>query len=108
MRRAKKEEKAPSILAATTPEGMENELIAMAYELVAQRIQDGTASSAETVHFLKMGSAKERLEKERLKKELDLMQAKTEAYSTAKNIESLYSNAIAAFRTYIGVEDSDE
>ena len=53
----------PPNLTSSTAEGRENELISMAYDLVAQRLKDGTATSAETVHFLKMGSAKERLEK---------------------------------------------
>jgi len=98
----------PPILTATTAEGMENELIAMAYELVAQRLKDGTASASETVHFLKMGSTKERYEMERLRKELDLMQAKTEALQSAKNVEHLYNDAIAAMRSYAGLESSGD
>lgn len=97
------------ILTATTAEGMENECIAMAYELVARRLKEGTASSAETVHFLKMGSAKERQEKERTAKELELMVAKKEALEASKHIEELYNNAIEAMRSYAGYgDDYDE
>ena len=71
--------KSPPLLTASTTEGMENELIAMAYNLAAERLANGTASAAETVHFLRMGSAKERLEQRLIEKDLELKQAKTEA-----------------------------
>ena len=47
---------------ALTPEARENQLIAKAYDLVEQRLDDGTATSQETTHFLKLGSAKAKLE----------------------------------------------
>ena len=108
MKKQKKTEETPSILSSTTAEGRENELISMAYDLVAQRIKDGTATSAETVHFLKMGSTKERYERERLKKELALMTAKTEALQSAKRVEELYNNAIIAMRSYAGLGGVDD
>ena len=54
---------------ALTPEARENQLISMAYDLVEQRLLDGTATSQETTHFLKLGSTKARLEMEKLQKE---------------------------------------
>ena len=90
----------PPLISATTPEGMENELINMAYQLVAKRLADGSASAAETVHFLKMGSAKERMEQRLAEKDLELKQAKTEALQSAKRIEELYSKAMGAFQSY--------
>ena len=47
---------------ALTPEARENQLISLAVDLVEQRLIDGTASSQETTHFLKLGSMKNRLE----------------------------------------------
>lgn len=90
----------PPMPSASTSEGKENELISLAYELVKQRLMDGTATSAETVHFLKLGSAKERLEMKKTEKELELMDAKKEALESAKHIEDLYTNAIKAMREY--------
>lgn len=103
-----KQGESPPILTSTTPEGIENELIALAYELVAQRLKDGSATAAETVHFLKMGSAKERLEKEKVKREVELMKAKTEALQSAKRVEELYTDAIKAMRIYAGYEEIDD
>lgn len=109
MKRTTNMDDSTPVLTATTAEGMENECIAMAYELVARRLKEGTASSAETVHFLKMGSAKERQEKERTAKELELMVAKKEALEASKHIEELYNNAIEAMRSYAGYgDDYDE
>ena len=87
---------------ATTPEGRENHCIALAYDLVEQRLREGTASSQETTHFLKMGSMKERLEKEKLMEENKLLRAKTEALQSAKRIDELYTEAIKAMREYGG------
>jgi hypothetical protein len=87
---------------ALTPEARENQLIALSYDLVEQRLRDGTASSQETTHFLKMGSPKQQLELERLREENKLLRAKTEALESAKNVEALYKEAIIAMRRYSG------
>ena len=93
---------------ALTPEARENQLISMAYDLVEQRLLDGTASSQETTHFLKLGSMKNRLEMEKLKEENKLLQAKTESIQSAKRVEELYTEAINAMRRYSGNGGNDE
>lgn len=93
---------------ATNPEAREKQLIALAVDLVEQRLLDGTASSQETTHFLKLGSMKNRLEMEKLQEENRFLQAKTEALQSAKRVEELYSEAISAMRRYSGNGDSDE
>lgn len=90
---------------ATTPQAREDQLIAMAYELVEQRIRDGSATGTELVQILKWGSTKERLEKELMEKELQLKQAKTEALQSAKKVEELYEKAIDAMKSYGGMKD---
>lgn len=93
---------------ALTPEARENQLIALAVDLVEQRLLDGTASSQETTHFLKLGSMKNRLEMEKLKEENKLLQAKTESIQSAKKVEELYAEAINAMRRYSGNGGNDE
>ena len=88
---------------ALTPEGRENQLIALAMDLAEQKLRDGTASAQEVTHFLKLASSKEKLEREKLSLENKLIEAKTEALQSQKNIEELYSNAIKAMQTYSGV-----
>lgn len=92
---------------ALTPEARENQLISLAIDLVEQRLMDGSASSQETTHFLKLASTKARLEKEILEKQKELISAKTESLQSAKHIEELYTEAIAAMRRYSGRDDPD-
>lgn len=91
-----------------TPEGQENYLTSLAYNLVEQRLRDGSASSQETTHFLKRGSRKEILELEKLEEENKLLRAKTEALQSQKRVEELYSEALTAMRRYAGQEESDD
>jgi len=68
-------------------------------------LQEGTASSQVITHYLKLGSTKERLEKEKLEEENKLLRARTEALQSSKKIEELYENAISAMRRYSGHDD---
>lgn len=98
----------PKIRPALTPEADENQMIYLAMELVKQRLIDGTASSQETTHFLKLASSKARLERERLELENELTKAKTKSIQQSDRIEELYLNAIEAMKRYGGHGDSDE
>lgn len=93
---------------AINAENDEGQMISLAMGLVKQRLIDGTASSQETTHFLKLASAKARLEKEILEKQRDLITAKTEQLQSQKRMEELYAKAIAAMRRYSGQGDSDD
>ena len=94
--------------AAMSPEARENQLISLATDLVEQRLLDGSASSQETTHFLKLGSSKNRLELEKLEEENKLLRARTEALQSQKRIEELYTNALNSMRRYSGQGDPDE
>ena len=93
---------------ALTPEARENQLISLAVDLVEQRLIDGTASSQETTHFLKLGSMKNRLEMEKLEEENKLLKAKTESIQSQKRVEELYLEALNAMRNYAGQGNADE
>ena len=54
---------------ATTPEARENQMIALAVDLAERQLLEGTASSQVITHYLKLGSTKERIEKEILEKQ---------------------------------------
>lgn len=87
---------------ATTPEARENQMISLAVDLAEQQLLNGTASSQVITHFLKLGSTKERIEKEILEKQKELISAKTESIQSAQRIEELYTNAIEAMKRYSG------
>lgn len=93
---------------ALTPEARENQLIALAIDLVEKRLIEGTASSQETTHFLKLASSKARIEKEILERQKDLITARTEALQSQKRVEELYAEAIKAMRKYSGQGDDNE
>lgn len=90
---------------AITPEARENQMISLAVDLAEKKLLDGTASSQMICYYLKLGSTKEKLEKEILEKQKELMAAKTENLKSVKSIEELYKNAMNAMREYSGEED---
>ena len=93
---------------ALTPEAREQQLIALAVDLVEQRLIDGTASSQETTHFLKLATNKSRLENQLLAAQTEMAVAKKEALQSQKRTEELFADAIKAFKTYSGHGDVDE
>lgn len=87
---------------AQTPEDRESQLIALATNLAEQQLRDGTASSQVITHYLKLGTTRERIEREILEKQKELISAKTENLQSAKRVEELYEKAIEAMREYQG------
>jgi hypothetical protein len=101
-------EKAQKRRPALSPEAQENRMISYAMDLAEKQLMEGTASSQVITHFLKLGSTKERIEKEILEKQKDLIEAKTKAYAASDEIKELYANALKAMKTYSGQDDSDD
>lgn len=93
---------------ALTPEARENQLISLASDLAEKQLREGTASSQVITHYLKLGSTKEKIEKEILEKQKELIEAKTQNLQSAKRIEELYANALDAMRNYSGSGDYDD
>ena len=93
---------------ATTPEARENQLISLAVDLAEKQLIEGTATSQVITHYLKLGSTKAKLEEDILKKQRDLMEAKTEALKSAKRVEELYADALNAMRHYSGNDSEVE
>ena len=87
---------------ALSPEARENQMISLAIDLAEKQLMEGTASSQVITHYLKLGSTKERIEKEILEKQKDLIEAKTATLQSAQRIEELYVKAMDAFRSYSG------
>lgn len=100
--------KAKKIRPALTPEAREKQLIALAIDRAEEQLLDGTASSQVITHFLKLGSMKSNLEKEKLELENDLIKAKTEAIESQKRTEELYEEAIKAMKVYSGNGGADD
>ena len=108
MKKEIKVNKEQKIRPALTPEARENQLIYLATNLAEQQLKDGTASSQVITHYLKLGSSKEKIEKEILERQKELITAKTEALQSSKRIEELYANAITAMKRYNGNFSSED
>lgn len=110
MKKVKMESKneSASMRPALTPEARENQMIALATNLAEQQLRDGTASSQVITHYLKLGSTKERLEKEMMEKQKELIEAKTKNLQSYEKIEELYNKAMAAMSEYTGRDVSSE
>ena len=87
---------------ASTQEGREDRLIALALERAEEQLREGTASSQVITHFLKLGTAKAKKELEIMESQKKLMEAKVEAIESAARIEQLYKDAMLAMKTYSG------
>ena len=96
---------------ATTPEGRENQMISLAVDLAEKQLREGTAAAQVISHYLKLGTSREQLEQEKLRRENALLEAKSEAIASAKRTEELFGQALNAMRRYSGqdpIEESDD
>lgn len=91
---------------AMTPEGREQQCIALAYDLAEKRLRDGSATSQEVTHFLKLGTSMAKLEKEKLELDKELAKAKIKAYGSSEEMNGLYKEVLTALTSYKG--DNDE
>ena len=89
---------------ALTPEARENQIIVRAVDLAERQILEGTASSQIITHYLKLAAVRERerLEEEKLRKEIELLDARTKAVQESRDIKKLYEDAMNAMKVYRG------
>ena len=93
---------------ARTPQAREQQLVALAVDLAEKQIVAGTASAQVITHFLKLGSERDKLEREKLSRENALLKAKSDAIASQQRVEQLYVEAMTAFKHYHGEELGDE
>lgn len=93
---------------ALSPEARENQLVSLAVDLAEKQLLEGTASSQVITHYLKIGSTRERLEKEIMEKQMKLIDAKAKSLDSNDELKELYKNALVAMRNYSGHGDSED
>lgn len=91
--------------AGSSIESRENQIIRLAYDLLEERFRKKTASAAEVTTAVKLGSSIAQLEKEKLRRETEMLEAKAEQLKSQKRVEELYAKAMTAYRTYSGQEE---
>lgn len=87
---------------ARTPEERENQLIDAAVDLAEIQLRSGEASAQVITHYLKLGSSRERLEQQRLKNEVALLETKREHMESEMRTEALIADALRAMQAYSG------
>lgn len=87
---------------ATTPEGREQQMVSLAFDLAQQQLEEGSASAQVITHFLKFGSSQNKLEQERLRKENLLLEARVNQISASAQNSELYEQAINMMKIYTG------
>ena len=111
MKQAKSTEspKAPARLRpGLVPQTDENQCISLAMDIAKQKLLDGTASNTMVLHFLKLGTSRERLEREIMEKDMELKDAKIQALESQARSEQKYAEAMEAFRRYSGYDEEVE
>ena len=94
---------------ARTPEDRENQLIALATDLAEKQMKEGTASSQDITHYLKLGSTSEKLAQQYKQEEINLLRIRAETIASQRRHEELMTDALQAFKAYSGQGlDSEE
>lgn len=92
----------------TSLEAQENLMISLAMQCAEKQLKEGTASSQVITHYLKLGSSKERIEKEIMEKQKALIEAKTKNLVSSSEAKELYSKALEAFKRYSGAANEND
>lgn len=96
-------------LPAPNPEIAEQRCIDASFSLALRQLEDGSASPSVITHFLKMGTEKTRLEREKLEKETALLKTREHAIRSAEQTEKIYADAVQAMKIYTGqISDEDD
>lgn len=92
---------------ASTPDEREQQMISLADDLAEKQLREGTASSQVITHYLKLGTSRERLEQERLRRENLLLEQKQQYMASQANAEEMMAEVLKAMRTYAGADDDN-
>ena len=102
-------QKAPERLRpGLTPEADENQLISLSIDAAKKMLVEGRAPTSIVLHYLKLATSKERLDRELKEKQKELMEAKRQALESQAKVEQLYVDAMKAMRKYGGQDDDEE
>ena len=91
-----------------SPEADENQLISLSIDAAKKMLVEGTAPTSIVLHYLKLATTRERMEREMMATQKELMEAKKQALESQAKVEQLYVNAMKAMRRYSGYGDPDE
>lgn len=93
---------------ALTVDEEEDELVALAVGLAKERLLDKSASNDLVRSIIQFGTVRARLEKEKLRRETELLIAKADAIEQARATEAMFQEAVAAMKSYTYRPEEEE
>lgn len=79
----------------------------LAFDLVERKLENGSATSQEIVHFLKLATAREQAETERIQAEVRLAEAKINSIESTQKLEESTNRVLSALLKYQGTTYSN-
>lgn len=87
---------------ATSLVSREQQLVGLAVDLAEEQLLKKTASAQVILHYLRLGTSINELEKAKLEHETRLLQARTDALGSEKDLSGMLREAIDAMTLYSG------
>lgn len=91
-----------------TTEARQSDLVLLAYNVAEEQLKSKNVSSQVLTHFLKLGSDLAAIEKEKLKQQTLLLEAKTKEIKASVDKDKMLDEALKAIREYRGDDIYDE
>lgn len=85
-----------------SPEAIEQEMISLAVKQAKHQLENMTAPASTVNYYLKLGSSRERIEREVIQNQATLLQAKADSIEEGKSEKQAYLDAIEAIKNYGG------
>lgn len=92
---------------ARSARARERQIIASAYDLAEEQINNKSASAQVLTYFLKLGSEREKTERKLIEAREKLAMAKVTSIEKTDELAQLYENAIDAMRSYRRSDDEE-
>lgn len=93
---------------ATTPIDREQQMINYADQLAEKQLREGTASAQVITHYLKAGSERDRLEREKIANENLRLTAQIKQIESQSTSGELMEKVLAALQVYAGADEDDD
>lgn len=78
----------------------EAKLIALALGLAERQLLEGTATSQVVTHFLRLGSLRAQVEKEKIQLENNLLIEKIQSEKLGQKMQEMFQNLLESLQTY--------
>jgi len=86
-------------------EADENQLISLSIDAAKEMLLSGNAPTSIVLHYLKLATTREQMEREMMETQKELMEAKRQALESQAKVEQLYADAMKAMQKYSGYGD---